>query len=104
MAAGDRYKYATMWHGEDVGIASALEIPISFRPAKIEVVNKTTNTIYWWAPPHGAAGATKAVDSGAGTTDISTVTSNGITVGDSSFTLGTGVQTTSDVIFWTAFR
>lgn len=104
MAAGDRFRSTSCVSGEEVGIASALTVSLDFQPARLDVFNKTTNTWYIWIPPHGAAGATKAVDSGAGTTDISTVTSNGVTVGNAGFILGTGVQTTSDVVFWFALR
>lgn len=104
MAAGDRFPSQYMVSGEEIGIASALTVRLNFKPSKLEVYNKTTNSWYFWIPPHGAAGDTKAVDSGAGTTDISTVTSNGVTVGSAGFILGTDIQTTSDVVFWNAFR
>jgi hypothetical protein len=90
--------------GESVGAASAITVQLDFKPIYIEVVNTTTKSIYYWTQPHGAAGATKVVDSGVGTTDISTVTTNAITAGNGGFIMGTGVQTTNDVIYWTAFR
>jgi hypothetical protein len=104
MAAGDRFGFSYMTNGQEVGIGSALTVPLSFRPCRVDVFNTTTNTNYTWIDPHGAAGATKTLDSGAGVTDISTVTSNGITVGSAGFILGTGVQTTSDVVYWSAFH
>lgn len=102
MANGDIYRGPYMWSGESLGAASAITVTVPFKPAKVIVYNTTTNSIYFWIPPHGAAGATKAVDSGVGTTDISTITSNGITAGSAGFILGTGVQTTNDVIYWEA--
>ena len=104
MAAGDKFNGYLVLQGEEVGTASAINVRCNFKPSIIQVINKTTDSIYWWTPMHGAAGATKEVDTGAGATDISTVTSDAITVSDGGFILGTGVQTTSDVVYWTAWR
>ena len=104
MAAGDKFNGALVLSGEEVGTSSAVNVRCNFKPSVIQVNNVTSKSVYWWQPSHGEAGATKIVDSGVGTTDISTVTSNGITVSDGGFILGTGVQTTSDVVYWVAWR
>jgi len=104
MAAGSRWKSPWVESGEESGIATAKFIPLDFKPIYIEVVNTTAKSIFKWYPPHGAAGHTSIVCSGAGTTDVATATSNGLTVGSGGFTMGTAVQTLGDVVYWLAFR
>jgi hypothetical protein len=86
------------------GEAAAVTRPLKFTPQRINVFNTTTNSIYFWRKPHGAAGATTFIDTGAGVSDIATITSNGITATDCSVTFGTSIQTTSDVVYWIAFK
>lgn len=106
MAAGDKFNGPYCVSGETVGSASAVVVPLDFRPIYIELINKTNKSIAYWTPGHGVAGCTKVVDSGVGTTDISTVTTNGVTVGSAGFTIGTdtGINNASDVIYYTAWR
>lgn len=104
MSVGDYFSSNFVTTGETVGAADAINVRMNFRPSFLIVNNVTTKTIYFWQPSNGAAGATKILDSGAGTTDISTVVADGITVSDGGFNLGTGVQTTNDVVYFTAFR
>lgn len=104
MANNDLYTSPGIVVREALGGASAITVPLDFKPIRVEVINKTTNSIYIWTPLHGAAGHTSIIDSGAGTTDIATVTSDGITVSNAGVILGTAVQTTNDVLFCTFWR
>lgn len=90
--------------GSSIGEAAAFNEILSWQPIKVIVFNTTTNCIYYWAQPHGAAGETSFKDTGGGVSDITTVTSNGITVVNDTITFGTDVQTTNDVLYWVAFR
>lgn len=104
MAVNTTYSGRYSYHWKATGEAAAFSIRCPFKARRVEVINKTTNSIYVWYPSLGEADATKIVDSGVGTTDISTVTSNGITVKNGGINLGTGVQTTSDDLAVTAWK
>lgn len=105
MAAGAFFaKSGNVFSREVVGAASDVFVKLDFDPSFAIVINKTTNSIFLWSPLNGQAGHTSIIDSGAGTTDVATATSTGITSSPGGLTLGSGVQTTSDVVFVTAFR
>lgn len=103
MAAGSRFYSKQLVSGEEVGVIG-MRIKLDFTPSFIFVNNVTTNSLYFWQKQHGDAGHTSIITSGANTTDIATAVANGITVTADDFLLGTGVQTTADVIYWVAFR
>ena len=99
MSVGTRHTSPNVEVIEAVGEAAAMNIPLNFKPIRVMVINKNTNSIFIWTPPHGVAGHTSIIDSGAGVTDVATATSNGITAAPGGLTLGTGVQTTNDVLY-----
>lgn len=104
MAAGAYAAGENIYCREVVGEAAAMFVPLDFKPIFVFIINKTTNAIYFWTPLHGAAGDTSIKDTGTNLTDIATVTSNGVTAGPGGITLGTDIQTTSDVVYVVAFR
>lgn len=104
MAAGDRFGGHLVLSGEEVGVNVALNVRCNFKPSYLQIINVTTDSIFIWTPMHGAAAATSVIDTGAGATDIAALATNGVTVSDGGFELGTSIQTTSDVVYWTAWR
>lgn len=79
---------------------------IGFKPTIVKVYNRTTNVQAVWNRVMPDASLQKVVDSGSGTTDVSFVTSNGITPTFNGFTIGTdsSVNNASDVIYWEAYK
>lgn len=69
---------------------SANNVTLGFNPAFILVINESDgDTIGFWIEGMANAELQKVVDSGTGTTDLSFVTSNGITVSSGVVTFGT---------------
>lgn len=106
MAAGDRFFGPTIASGELEGTGVAITVALDFKPQRVEIHNRTTNSVGIWYNPMPSDSAQIIVDSGAGTTDISFVTSNAIIAGNSGFILGTNasLNTSTNVIYWVAFR
>lgn len=70
------------------GSAVAIRVETGFKPRYVRVVNQSGNCNLEWFEGMSAAHGVKTVDSGSGTTDISAITSNGITVDDRGYTIG----------------
>lgn len=106
MAAGDRFFGPNGACGEVVGTGALITVTLGFKPIRVRIMNRTQLAEGKWnhAMPQDSAFMTD--DSGAGTTDISFVTSNAITSGNNGFTIGTtaALNTASDVIYWEADR
>ncbi len=106
MAAGAKFHGPYVSTGEEVGTGAAMLIQLDYKPIRIEINNRTRNVIGAWTAAMPDASAQLLVDSGAGTSDVSFITTNGITPGSNGFTLGSNasLNTASDVIYWTAYR
>ena len=106
MASGDTRKNARVATGTYTCTGSAVTFITGFKPAAIEVLNTSGICIGKWNNLMPDAAMCKVVDSGVGTTDISYVTSNGITPTFNGFTLGADadLNVNTEVIFWTAWR
>jgi hypothetical protein len=92
--------------GEVAGTGSAFNIICGFKPKHLCILNRTRNVRATWNDVMPDASAQLVVDSGVGTTDLSFITTNGITPLFNGFTLGSNasMNTASDVIYWTAFK
>ena len=90
MAAGIHYA-----HGAFVGSSRAVTVgseKVGFSPKAVRlytIPGSGKGTVAFWTSEMGDGGAFKVVTSGAGSTDISQITSNGITPTASGFTVGT---------------
>jgi hypothetical protein len=77
--------------GVVIGTGAAMNVQgdkVGFRPSVVRVHNRTRNSFAIWTDRMPAASMQKVVDSGAGTTDVSFVTANGVTQLCGGFTLG----------------
>ena len=72
-------KTNNMATGTVEGTGSAININCGFKPTAVKVINADGKAILDWTTEMGAAYGVKTVDSGTGTTDISLITSGGIT-------------------------
>lgn len=109
MANNDKYFFLSGASGEKDGTGAAIDIDCGFQPVRIELMNVDDAggaTDAYWVKGMPAASARKWVDSGAGTTNGSYVTSNGITVGNRGFTIGTDadINASGETIYWIAYR
>lgn len=106
MAAGARFYGPYVACGEEVGTGAAIRIPIDFKPIAVKVYNRTRNSQAVWNAAMPEDSMQLTLDSGAGTTDISFVTSNAISSGSNGLTIGSNasINTASDVIYWEAYR
>lgn len=91
--------------GVTIGTGSAKNLigdKVGFRPSKVEIHNLTRKVKALWLDTMPDASAELVVDSGAGTTDLSTITSNGITPLAGGFTLGSNssMNTSGDEIHY----
>jgi hypothetical protein len=86
------------------GGAAAITQKMDFMAKCVIVLNATKPSVSLWLPSLGNPGFFKIDDTGAGTVDLSSGTTNGITVKPGSITLGTTIQTTSDALHVLAFR
>lgn len=91
-------------YGQVTGTGSAITVELGFRPRKVELKNIDGNAIGKWQHPMDAASMQKLVDSGAGATDISLVTTNGITPAANSFVIGADadLNAAGERILWEA--
>lgn len=87
----------------DTGTAAAISITTGFRPRYVRVVNETGGHWEEWYEGMADAEALKCTEDG-GTVDIAMITSNGITVSSSGFTIGldTDINVTSEQLSWLA--
>lgn len=76
------------------GAATALDVALPFDPAVVFVYNETTLATFMMLPSMAAGKALKEITAGT----KSLLAANGITLGVGKVTLGTSVQTTSDVL------
>ena len=84
----------------DTGTVAAMVLTLGFKPRFVRVINNTSADTEEWVEGMAAASAMKRV--AAGTTSL--ITSNGITVSDTGFTIGldTDILVTSEQITWIA--
>lgn len=81
----------------------ATTITLGFKPRKVEVWNETDLARYEHIYGQTAAYAYKITNHAD--TQVSIITSGGITLTNNGFTVGTGIgDTASDVIRWVAYR
>lgn len=66
--------------GYVIGTGAAIRIIMGWCPRKVELYNTEGNCFGVWVKNMDAGSIFKTVDSGSGTTDISLVTSGGITI------------------------
>ena len=87
---------------KDTGTAAAFTITTGFKPRWVKVMNVDGLCYEEWYEGMADASAVKTVDSGAGTTDVVKITSNGITVSSSGFTVGldTDIIVSSEQLSW----
>ena len=85
---------------------AAITAELGFRPRYVKVMNVTGNCFMEWIQGMGDGYGQKTVDSGSGTTDVSTVTSGGITPAANGFSLGTDADinpNAAEALFFIAF-
>lgn len=81
--------------------ADSYTLTCGFRPRHIRVYNATTAATYEWFEGMANPSATQRVTAG----DLTVLTTTGITVSDTGFTVGTGiVNAENDVIHSVAWR
>lgn len=96
-----------MIRGSFVGTGSAKDIQtIGFRPRSVRIYNVTGNCQATWLDSMADASCQKVVDSGAGTTDVSFITSNGITPLADGFRLGadSDLNVASEIVHFEAME
>lgn len=87
--------------GVVTGAGSALDVKKpGFKPSYVRLLNLTKKVQVDFVDTMAAATGQKTVDSGGGTTDISTISSGGVTLLADGFTIGTDVMDASDVIHY----
>ncbi len=98
--------------GQVTGTGAAINVNIGFKPSVVMLFNTSGGCFLIWVNGMGAGYGQKTVDSGAGITDISTITSGGITqyagtsLASEGFTIGTDtdLNVNTEVISYIAFR
>lgn len=101
MASGVRRQV----RGSFTGTGSQLDIKtLQFRPAHVKLLNVTGNCQAEWSESMADASMQKIVDSGSAATDVSFVTSNGITPLADGFRLGADgdLNVASEVVHYIA--
>jgi len=92
--------------GSVYGTGSAINVTtLSFRPRLVRLFNLGGNAQAYWNREMPDAAMQKVVDSGVGTSDISYVTSNGITPLSNGFTIGADadLNASAELLVWEAF-
>ena len=91
--------------GAFYGTGAELTVEVGFKPKYVRLLNVSGNAQAEHVKGMADAEAQKVVDSGAGATDISTITSNGITLEDSGFKLGadTDLNVDGELVRWLAW-
>jgi len=93
--------------GTVIGTGAAIDVrTVGFRPSYVKIMNVTGNCLAEWTAEMADASAQKIVDSGAGTTDVSLITSNGITPLSDGFRIGADadLNVAAEVIRWVALE
>jgi len=93
--------------GAFFGTGAALNVDsVGFMPQRIELLNEDGNCDAVWTKQMADASMRKIVDSGAGTTDISMETTNGITPRAAGFSLGadTDLNVDGEKVIFTAYE
>lgn len=91
--------------GSFIGDGSARSIKtVGFRPTVVRLYNVTGNAVAVWLKSMPDDAMQKTVDSGAGTTDLSYVTSGGVTPLSDGFTLGADadLNASAETVHWEA--
>lgn len=87
------------------GTGALLPVETNFEPALIILINETQLAITLHVRGMAAAHCVTIKDSGSGTTDIVVKTSNGVTLSEQGFAIGTdaALNTAADVLYAVAF-
>lgn len=73
--------------------SNAVTLDVGFQAKKVEILNYTDADVEaYWMEGMPDASAVLRIDSGSGTTDLSKVTTAGITVGPKTVTIGTNAS------------
>lgn len=90
--------------GKIEGTGAAIAVNLGFKPYYVKLVDITQKAISEFFFDMTAAHAIQTVDSGTGTTDIAEISSNGITLSATGFTIGTDskMNTDDDVVYYIA--
>lgn len=106
MASGDSLRGKNFAVGTVTGTGSAITVVCGFKPTYVSVRNTSGNCYLTWNALQADAAGQKSVDSGAAATDISTISSGGITPSFNGFTIGTDtdINVNTEVIFWEASK
>ena len=109
LADGERYFGPFCATGAVTGTGAAINIKLDFKPIRVDLWNIDDaggGTDLYWSQGMPAASGRKVIDSGAGTTNLSYISADGITVGGNGFTIGADgdVNVSGESIAWTAFR
>lgn len=91
-------------YGTVEGTGAAISVTLGFAPKYVQINNVDGNCFGFWYKGLGDGDAQKVVDSGVGTTDVSLITSNGITDTATGFTIGTdtNLNANGETLFWLA--
>ena len=103
-----------MEQGKVVGTAADIDVALLWTPRKVELYNADGVCYLVWSNSMGDGAGMKTVDSGVGTTDVSFITTGGVTPleqvdlqdGDRGFTIGadTDLNVGDEVIHWVAYE
>ena len=96
-----------MIRGSFVGTGSAKDVlTIGFRPRSVRIYNVSGNCQAAWLDSMADGSCQKVVDSGAGTSDVSFITSNGITPLANGFRLGadTDLNVATEIVHFEAME
>lgn len=93
-------RIATGSYTDDAATPAAPELTLGFTPKYVKMINETTLVIQEWFGGMGDADAFQTADTGAGTTDLSKLTTGGITVSGGTVTLPAPAQ--NNVLRWVA--
>lgn len=98
-------QFARAFTQQLAGTGAALNVNTNFEPALVIALNITDLSISIWLGSMGQGTCLQIKDSGAGTTDVLSVTTNGISKSPQGFVLGTdaNLNSASDVIHVLAF-
>jgi hypothetical protein len=85
-------RIATGAYLDDAATPGAPVLSLGFTPKYVKMINETTLVVQEWFGGMGDADAFQTADTGAGTTDLSKITSGGITVSGRTVTLPAPAQ------------
>lgn len=91
-------RFASGKFADDAGSPAAMVVTLGFTPRYVKMVNTTTIQVQEWFSGMGDADAFKAVNADA--TQLSMITSGGITVSGDDVTFPAAAQ--NDVVYWVA--